>query len=128
GGAAAYAVQTGATVIAAILVFVVGHRGSRLPVRAATLAAATLVAIPVVLIYDLMLAAIAAAWLLRDEDGLSARETVALASLFILKLDRCGIAEAWHVPVAPLAAAGMVALVAVHAFRAGASTVRYVTA
>ena len=116
--------QTGATVIAGLLVFVVWHCGSRLPVRAATLAAATLVAIPVVLIYDLMLAAIAAAWLVRDEGGLSARETVALAILFILTLDPRGIAEAWHVPVAPLAALGMVALVAVHAFRTGASTVR----
>jgi alpha-1,2-mannosyltransferase len=126
--AAAYAVPTGATVIAGILVFIVWHGGSRLPVRAATLAAATLVAIPVVLIYDLMLAAIAAAWLVRDEGGLSARETVALASLFVLTLDPCGIAEAWHVPVAPLVALGMVAIVAVHAFRADVSAGRYVTA
>jgi len=126
--AAAYAVQTGATVISGMLVFIVWHRGSRLPVRAATLAAATLVAIPVVLIYDLMLAAIAAAWLVRDKGGLSARETVALASFFVLTLDPCGIAQAWHVPVAPVAALGMVALVAVHAFRTNASTVRYVTA
>jgi hypothetical protein len=35
-----------------------------LPIRAVALAAATLVAIPVVLVYYLMLAAIAAAWLI----------------------------------------------------------------
>ena len=64
----------------------------------------------------------------RDKGGLSARETVALASFFVLTLDPCGIAQAWHVPVAPVAALGMVALVAVHAFRTNASTVRYVTA
>jgi hypothetical protein len=38
--------------------------GLALPIRAAALAAATLVAIPVVLVNDLMLAAIAAAWLI----------------------------------------------------------------
>jgi hypothetical protein len=126
--AAAYAVQTGATFAAGILVAMVWRGGYALPIRAATLAAATLVAIPVVLIYDLMLAAMAAAWLIRDERALPAWEAAALAGLFILTLDPRGIAEAWHIPVAPLVALGMVALASAHVFRAEALPTRYATA
>jgi hypothetical protein len=50
--ATAYAVQAGSTLSAALLVGFVWRSGLVLPIRAATLAAATLVAIPVILIYD----------------------------------------------------------------------------
>jgi hypothetical protein len=126
--AAAYAVQTGATLAAGFLVAVVWRRGYSLPVRAAILAAATLVAIPVVLVYDLMLATIAAAWLIRDAGQLPAWGRTALAFLFVLSLDPRGMAEAWHIPIAPLVALGVVALASVHAFRADTASVRYVTA
>jgi len=99
-----------------------------LPIRASTLAAATLVAIPVVLIYDLMLAAIAAAWLIRDERQLRAWEASVLGSLFVLTLDPHGIAEVWHIPVAPLVALGVVVLAAAHVIRADAPAARYLTA
>jgi alpha-1,2-mannosyltransferase len=126
--AAAYAVQTGATLAAGSLVAVVWRRGCSLPVRAAILAAATLVAIPVVLVYDLMLAAIAAAWLIHDAERLPVWGRTALACLFVLTLDPRGMAEAWHIPIAPLVAIGIVALAAVHAFRADTASARYVTA
>jgi alpha-1,2-mannosyltransferase len=125
---AAYAVQTVATFAAGILVSFVWHRRYPLPIRAATLAAATLVAIPVVLIYDLMLAAIAAAWLIRDERQLRAWEASVLGGLFVLTLDPHGIAEVWHIPVAPLVALGVVVLAAAHATRADAPAARYLTA
>jgi alpha-1,2-mannosyltransferase len=125
---AAYVVQAVTTFAAAMLVAVVWHRNYPLPIRAATLAAATLVAIPVVLIYDLMLAAIAAAWLIRDERRLPAWEVSALAGLFVLTLDPHGIAEASHIPVAPLVALGVVVLAAAHAIRADAPAARYLTA
>ncbi len=126
--AAAYAVQTGTTLAAGFLVAVVWRRGYSLPVRAAILAAATLVAIPVVLIYDLMLGAIAAAWLIRDAGKLPAWGRTALACLFVLTLDPRGMAEASHIPIAPLVAIGVVALAVAQVFRADARPARYATA
>jgi hypothetical protein len=124
----AYAVQAGATIAAGLLVAVVWRRGLPLPVRAATLATATLVAIPVVLVYDLMLAAIAALWLIRDQNGLPASEKAVLAALFILPFNARGIAETWHFPVAPLIAVALLALTAIHASRAGTRSAHYATA
>jgi alpha-1,2-mannosyltransferase len=126
--AAAYAVQTGATLAAGFLVAVVWRRGYSLPVRAAILAAATLVAIPVVLIYDLMLGAIAAAWLIRDAGRLPAWVRTALACLFVLTLDPRGMAEASHIPIGPLVAISVVALASAHAFRTDTRSARYATA
>src|SRR5262249_30263393 len=63
--AAAYALQAIAAALAAGFVAFVWRRKLSLPLRAASLAAATLAAIPVVLLYDLMTAAIAALWLIR---------------------------------------------------------------
>jgi alpha-1,2-mannosyltransferase len=114
---AAYALQSGATLVAGLLVAHVWRNGRPLPIRAATLAAATLLAVPVALVYDLMLATIAAAWLARDEGGLSAWENTTMAGLMILALDPRDIAEAWHVPVAPFVAVAVLALAAMRAFR-----------
>jgi alpha-1,2-mannosyltransferase len=125
---AAYAVQTGATLAAVIVVAVVWRRAYPLPKRAAILAAATLVAIPVVLIYDLMLAGIASVWLIRDEAAFPGWETVALTGFFVLTLDPRGIAEAWHIPVAPFVALGIVALAVAHLFRTEAPSTAPVTA
>jgi alpha-1,2-mannosyltransferase len=114
---AAYAAQAAATFAAAVFVAVVWRRGLVLPIRAAVLAAATLVAIPVVLLYDLMLTVVAAAWLNRDKAVPTAWEKAVLAALFVLCLDPRGLAEIWRIPIAPLVAIGMVALTAVHTFR-----------
>jgi alpha-1,2-mannosyltransferase len=114
---AAYAVQAAATLAAGLLVAHVWRSGRPLAIRAATLPAATLVAIPVALVYDLMLAAVAAAWLTRDEGGLSTWETTSMAVLIILALDPRDIAEAWHVPVAPFVAVAVFALAAARALR-----------
>ena len=114
---AAYAVQAAVTLIAGLLVGYVWRSGRPLAIRAATLAAATLVAIPVALVYDLMLAAIAAAWLTRDEGGLSAWENATMAVLIVLALDPRDVAEAWHLPVAPFVAVAVLALATMRAFR-----------
>jgi alpha-1,2-mannosyltransferase len=114
---AAYAVQAAATLAAGLLVAHVWGSSRPLEIRAATLAAATLVAIPVALVYDLMLAGVAAAWLTRDEGGLSAWETVTMAVLIMLTLDPRDIAEVWHVPVAPFVAVAVLALAAMRVFR-----------
>ncbi len=130
GGSAssAYAVQATATLIAGLLVGHVWRSGHPLPIRAATLTAATLVAVPVALVYDLMLAAVAAAWLTRSEGGLSSTENMVMAGLIILSLDPRDIAETWHIPVAPLVAVVVLALAAIHAFRNKAPSTAGVTA
>ena len=112
---AAYMAQAAATLGAGILVAFVWRRGLPLPIRAATLAAATLVAVPVALIYDLMLAAVAAAWLVRDPAGLAGWERVALIGLFVLSMTPPSLAEAWHLPAGPIVAMALLALIAARA-------------
>lgn len=114
GGAVAlaYAVQAGASLVAAAATILVWRRGLSLPTRAAVLASATLVAVPLALLYDLMLGAVAALWLVRGRDGAAARdwEWPILGVLYLVLLDGRYIAESWHVPVFPLAAAALFAL------------------
>lgn len=117
GPALAYAVQPVVTIGAVVLVALVWGRRLSLPVRAATLVAATLVAVPVALFYDLMLATLAAAWLYRSEGGLSLAERALFAALFIVCLDPVRIAETLHIPLGPLAALSLVGIVGHRAWR-----------
>ncbi len=121
---AAYMAQAAATLGAGLLVAFVWRRGLSLPIRGATLAAATLVAVPVALIYDLMLAAVAAAWLLRDPAGPARWEKVALTALFVLSMIPPSLAEGWHLPAGPIVALGLLALIAARALGAIPSTDR----
>ena len=116
--AMAYAVQAGATISAGLLVGFVWRSGFALPIRAATLAAATLIAIPVILIYDLTLAGVAAAWLVRAREGdeIPSWEKAALAGSLLLLLNPRGLAEMSHIPIAPLVALALVAVVTTRVF------------
>jgi hypothetical protein len=111
--AAAYAGQSAVTLAGALLVAFVWWRGLSLPVRAAALAAATVAAIPVVLLYDLMVVAIAGAWLIRAgrETGFLPWEKITLAGLFIVPLVARNIGVAWHLPLGPLVPLLLLALV-----------------
>ena len=115
----AYAVQGAFSLVAAVAVAIVWRRGLSLPVRAAVLASASLVAAPLALIYDLMLATVAACWLLRDAAGRATEgwEKSVLAGLFLLLLDWRNLAEAWRLPVGALAAVTMFAIASRHAWR-----------
>ena len=126
----AYAVQAGGTLAAALLVGFVWRCGLALPIRAATLAAATIVAIPVILIYDLMLAAVAAAWLVRarGEYAFPLWEKAALASSFLLLLSPRDLAAVLHVPVAPLIALALIVAVATRVSRSEARSARFAAA
>lgn len=121
---AAYMAQAAATLGAGLLVAFVWRRDLALPIRGATLAAATLVAVPVALIYDLMLAAVAAAWLVRDPAGLAGWERVALAALFALSMTPPSLAEASHLPAGPIVAVALLALIAARALGAIPATDR----
>jgi hypothetical protein len=126
GATLAYALQAAASLIAAGVVVVVWRRPLSLPTRAATLAAASLVAAPLALLYDLMLGTIAAAWLVRDANSSSAWpwQKLALAAVYlflfemsaVLAADR-GFLDRWHVPVFPLAAVVLLAITGARAWR-----------
>jgi hypothetical protein len=118
----AYAMQAGAIAAAAALVAFVWRRGFSLPIRAATLASAALVAAPLALFYDLVLAELAALWLLRDDrDNRTAEwEKVALAGLFVLSLTPRTLAEFSHLPIGPIIALALAAIVASRALRSTA--------
>jgi alpha-1,2-mannosyltransferase len=96
-----YVVQGVFTVMAATVVGIAWRRRLSLPVRNAVLASATLVAVPLSLLYDMMLGAIAACWLLRGEarEALPAWEKTALAMIYALMLDSRGLAEELSLPV-----------------------------
>jgi hypothetical protein len=91
-----------------------------LATRAAVLASGTLVALPLSLLYDLMLGSIAAAWLVRDRASSAARgwEMSALAGmLFALLLSTPALAEKWHLPIFPLAALALFTIAAGRGWR-----------
>ncbi|MFZ3234583.1 MAG: glycosyltransferase family 87 protein [Stellaceae bacterium] len=117
--AASYIAQGVTTLAAAMVVAIVWRRELPLPVRAATLIAATLVAVPLALFYDLVLAAVAGAWLLRIRAPQRLPEWVemALAGLYVLTLNPRNIGGALSVPVGSLIALTFAVLVAAIALR-----------
>lgn len=116
---AAYAVQALGTLAAVALVAIVWRRQLSLPVRAAALAAATLIAVPVALIYDFVLAGIAMAWLIRAgaEDGFLPGEKATLVAIFIAPLLSRSVGSMLNLPLATLALIALVILVARRAHR-----------
>jgi hypothetical protein len=98
---AAYVVQAVFAVIAAFVVVVVWRRRLSPPVRNAVLASATLIAIPLSLLYDMMLGAVAGCWLLRSARShpMPAWEKTALAVIYLLMLDSRGLAQQIAMPV-----------------------------
>jgi alpha-1,2-mannosyltransferase len=115
----AYAIQGVATVAAAALVAYVWWNDLSLELRSASLAAATLFAVPVVLLYDFMLAAVAAAFLIRAARriGFLPWEKTGLALVFVIPLLTLGLGQGWHVPVGPLASLLLLAMVLARAAR-----------
>jgi alpha-1,2-mannosyltransferase len=115
----AYEVQAATILAAVLLVAYVWRQGLSLPIRAATLASATLAALPVALFYDLMLAAVATAWLLRADGRyrLADWEKVVLAGLFLLTLNPRSLSEMSHLPIGPLVTLGFAAFVVTHVVR-----------
>ncbi len=86
-------------------------RNLSLPVRAAALCSATLVATPFVMWYDLVLASVAAAWLYAG-DKLSVGDRVVLAALMLMVFYPTRIGQTFHVPIGPIAALAFAVLVA----------------
>jgi hypothetical protein len=110
----AYIAQAISSLTAALLVGVVWRRGLSLPVRAATLAAGTVAALPLILFYDFVLAGAAILWLVRAgrEGGFLPWEKLLLIGIFAAPLMTRGISSATHLPLCTVAALTLLALCA----------------
>ena len=117
--ALAYAAQGAAMLVAAALVAIVWRRNLSLEVRAATLAAATLVALPLILFYDFMMAAVALAWLVRAgrRSGFLPWEKLTMAGVFIAPMLARGLGTSTHLPVGTAACFALLGLCAMRAWR-----------
>lgn len=106
GRAASFGIQAAAAGLAALAVFVVWRRGGPLPVRAAVLLAATPVAVPVLMFYDLMLVFVALVWVSRlgPAGQLPGWAQAGLAAAFLAPLLSGNIGSEMPVPFAAVAA------------------------
>ncbi len=118
GGTASLAlsIQACAEIALAALVVAIWRRRHSLPVRAAVLCAASLVAAPTAMWYDALLAGVAVAWLYAGGKILAA-ERVVLLVCGLTFLYPVGIAEIIHLPVAAFAALAVLAVVVLAAAR-----------
>lgn len=102
----AYAFQGLMTVLAASAVGFVWWKRLSLPVRAASLASAALVAVPVALMYDMLLSTIAIFWLIRAAraaGGFMPWEKTILALIFITPMVSRAVGLTTGIPLGPLA-------------------------
>jgi alpha-1,2-mannosyltransferase len=111
----AYMLQALAAIGAAVMVGLVWYRRTTLGTRAAMLASATLVAVPIGMFYDLLLGAVAAAWLHRSKTGLTASEKLMVAGCYLLLFAPDQVGEFLRVPMGAVAAGGLLITVARHA-------------
>ena len=121
--AVAEAVQALAAVLAAVAVGWAWRRPAPLPARAAVLYAATLLAVPLALFYDMMPVGLGIFWLARlgRRDGFLPWERLTLALLFLTPLAARYVALGLHVPLGLLAVIALLALGLAHVRRATAA-------
>jgi hypothetical protein len=100
----AYALQGVCAVLMAALVALVWRRAAPLPQRAAILLVAALLAVPLALIYDQMVALLAIGWLVREarETGFLAWEKLVLLTVYPVSLLTVIAGTTRHLPFGPL--------------------------
>jgi alpha-1,2-mannosyltransferase len=108
----AYRIQGFVTALMALLIAWTWRPGSNQPARAATLLAATLLAVPLVLLYDKLVLLVAIAWLVRDgrAHGFLAWEKTVLLAVYVASIAEYAIGSAWHVPAGPWLSVAVLAL------------------
>jgi alpha-1,2-mannosyltransferase len=104
GAPVSYAVQGLVTAAMIVVAGVVWRSNPDRNIRAATLLSATLLAVPLALVYDQLLLLVAAGWLVRDRrrNGFAPWEKTVLAAVWLISLAEFVIGSRWRVPVAPL--------------------------
>ncbi|GBQ34259.1 hypothetical protein AA13594_2846 [Gluconacetobacter azotocaptans DSM 13594] len=122
----AYGVQATTTLLLACAICRVWSRPCRLPIRAALIAAATPVATPMTMFYDLTLSGLAIAWLVRDgcDQGFRPWQKFALFCAFPLPLLSGNLGSS-HGVVAAVASLAVLGLVLVAAGRTDRSLMAY---
>jgi hypothetical protein len=115
----AYGIQGVAMLAGAALVAWVWRRNASLPTRAAALVAGTLIAVPYALLYDIMLATVAIAWLVRAgrSGGFLPGEPLVLLALYLMPLVETVAALRLHLPLATLTTAALAAICALRSRR-----------
>lgn len=116
---ASYIIQAAFALEATLTVGMIWHRGCSPSVRFASLIAGTLLAIPVVLIYDLVLLAVAGCWLIKAGRGTRFLpwEKTGLLVAFLVPIFSRSVGLSLHIPVGPLAAVILLTLCLFRAWR-----------
>lgn len=100
----AYLVQGGAALVMALLIALLWRGGISRNLRSASLLSATLLAVPLALLYDKLLVLVAVGWLLREarERGFLPWEKLALAAIYPAALLTWSVGEGLHLPLGPM--------------------------
>jgi hypothetical protein len=108
----AYTLQLTVTVVVATIVFWIWRRDADPARRGAALAGGILLSIPLALLYDLMIAAVAVLWLVRAaaRDGFLPWEKLLLAFCYLVPLVCRYVGEGLGIPIAPLAPIALLGL------------------
>lgn len=104
GSGYAYAVQSIVAMAMAGLVAFIWRRGMHRPIRGASLLVATLLAVPLALIYDMLLALVAIGWLVSEarEHGFLPWEKIVLLVTYPMCLMIWTAGMAYHLPLGPV--------------------------
>jgi len=108
----AYAVQGGAALFMAVLIALLWRGNASRNLRAASMLSATLLAVPLALLYDKLLALVAIGWLLREarERGFLPWEKLVLVTVYPLALLTWTAGEAFHLPLGPMVTCAILVL------------------
>jgi alpha-1,2-mannosyltransferase len=100
----AYVVQAITTLTMVALIALIWRRGVTRALRSASLLAATLLAVPLALVYDELLMLVAIAWIVREARarGFLPWEKILLAAIYPLSLLTWTAGRVWHVPLGPV--------------------------
>jgi alpha-1,2-mannosyltransferase len=115
----AYVVQAVVAVAMVALVAVVWLRNTSHAARAATLVLATLLAVPLALLYDQLLLLVAIGWLLREarQTGLLTWERIVLLAIYPLTLVSLPLGQSTHIPLGLLVTVAVLSLCLRRAWR-----------
>ena len=109
---AAYALQLASTLVMAGLTALIWHRPINPPLRSATLLTATLLAVPLALLYDKLLLLVAIGWLLREAraHGFLPWEKLVLLLTWPASLITWVVGAGLHVPLGPVISCAILTL------------------
>ena len=117
--ALAYDVQIIVSVAVAILVGWIWRSDTRPAIRGASLIAGTLLVVPLALVYDLLIAMVAMAWLVAGlhQEGLLRGEKLAFVAIYAISVLASGIAEHLGIPLGVLPGILLLAICALRCLR-----------